>query len=455
MPKFVTTPNPQLDKTRRLTGALILSGGLNVIVLALLLYWAVRERVPLPYCEYKPAEQQEQQAPLADQRTSSQVILAYKDLSFDQLVSRLQQTQLIENGFTQRDLALAALVSFYHFDLRRALTGLPQPTQQRAFVSRLPKEGKSIKWVVYPDLSNEQFAAIVHFVQTERWPLTSRGLFLLLQKGKEKEDKRIAEAFFLTREFLAVEMLFNRAQSSVSKHELLRVIQEGNWKLLNEFIQHQRTSNDLSDARRQRFLLDYVKHGSSTAAYLLLKSDGEFAVKKLDDTDAIAVLELLPKKTSESEKFALELLTSPRSNAVWKISAERLYEYAGEEVPSACSHQNALKRFAPHRLLAQHLDTAIKSVQPQQLTVSVTPKKLPPPTPPVPPKKTPAIPTVQPKKGIIASPPPPKERVYVIQEGDSLWKISRKFNVSIETIKAKNQLKSDKLKPGTALRIPS
>jgi LysM repeat protein len=454
----VTTINSHANKIRHLTRALIISGGLNVIVLAFLLYWVVRERVPLPYCEYKPAGHEDQQAPLADERTSSQVILSFKNLSFDQLVSRLEETQQIENGFTQRDLALAALVSFYHFDLQRALAGFPQPNQQRGFVSTLSKKEKVVKWIIYPGLSNEQFAAIIHFAKTEQWPLTSQGLFILLQKNKDHiltHDgyKSISEAFFLTREFLAVEMLFHRAQSSVSKQELLSVIQEGSWKLLTEFFQQQRASHDLSEARRQRFLLDYVKYSSSTAAYLLLKSDGEFAAKKLNDTDALAVLSLLPLKTAESEKFALELLTSPRSGAVWKHSAARLYEYSAEDVPSVWNHQNALKRFAPHRLVAQNLNNAIKKVQLQQTITAVPPKKALA-IASTPPKKTPPIPSVQPKK-VVTAPQPVKERVYIIQEGDSLWKISRQFKVSIDALKAKNQLKSDKLKPGITLKIPS
>ncbi len=30
----------------------------------------------------------------------------------------------------------------------------------------------------------------------------------------------------------------------------------------------------------------------------------------------------------------------------------------------------------------------------------------------------------------------PKDRVYIIQEGDSLWKISKKFNVTIDNLKS-------------------
>lgn len=169
------------DKIRRLTLGLVLSGALNVVVLSFLFYWMVKERVPIPYCEHKPADQEEQQAPLADYRTCGEVMRGLKDLSFDQLVARLQQTQLVESGLTQRDLALAALVAFHHFDLKRALT--VQPQQQRGFVCGQSSRGKPIQVVVYPGLTDKQFQEIVHFAQTERWPITSRGLFILLQKA--------------------------------------------------------------------------------------------------------------------------------------------------------------------------------------------------------------------------------------------------------------------------------
>lgn len=49
--------------------------------------------------------------------------------------------------------------------------------------------------------------------------------------------------------------------------------------------------------------------------------------------------------------------------------------------------------------------------------------------------------------------PPLKESVYIVQEGDNLWKISRKFRIDMEKIKKQNRLESDTLKPGTSLRL--
>jgi LysM repeat protein len=44
--------------------------------------------------------------------------------------------------------------------------------------------------------------------------------------------------------------------------------------------------------------------------------------------------------------------------------------------------------------------------------------------------------------------------IYVVQEGDSLWKIAQRFGVKVDEIKRLNHFKSDSLKKGTTLKIP-
>ncbi|WP_166792874.1 LysM peptidoglycan-binding domain-containing protein [Methylacidiphilum caldifontis] len=48
----------------------------------------------------------------------------------------------------------------------------------------------------------------------------------------------------------------------------------------------------------------------------------------------------------------------------------------------------------------------------------------------------------------------PTEIKYVVKRGDSLWKISRKYKVTVEALMAINELKDDRLKPGQELIIP-
>ena len=45
--------------------------------------------------------------------------------------------------------------------------------------------------------------------------------------------------------------------------------------------------------------------------------------------------------------------------------------------------------------------------------------------------------------------------IYRVRKGDSLWKISRKLNISVKAISKHNQLKNNLLKPGQVLRLPT
>lgn len=45
--------------------------------------------------------------------------------------------------------------------------------------------------------------------------------------------------------------------------------------------------------------------------------------------------------------------------------------------------------------------------------------------------------------------------MHVIEPGDNLWKIARKYKVSVEEIKRVNHLETEKLRPGKQLEIPT
>jgi len=59
-----------------------------------------------------------------------------------------------------------------------------------------------------------------------------------------------------------------------------------------------------------------------------------------------------------------------------------------------------------------------------------------------------------PSKGSEMITPEQKETLYVIQNGDSLWKIAKKYQTSVSAIKQTNELTSDILRPGKILVIP-
>lgn len=50
---------------------------------------------------------------------------------------------------------------------------------------------------------------------------------------------------------------------------------------------------------------------------------------------------------------------------------------------------------------------------------------------------------------------PPTTNTYTVKSGDSLWSIAKKYNTTVDTLKSLNQLKSDTLSIGQILLIPS
>ncbi|VVM06668.1 putative peptidoglycan endopeptidase LytE [Methylacidimicrobium cyclopophantes] len=53
-----------------------------------------------------------------------------------------------------------------------------------------------------------------------------------------------------------------------------------------------------------------------------------------------------------------------------------------------------------------------------------------------------------------AEPPPPGSTKYTVKQGDSLWKIGRKFKVTVDELRKVNGLKSDRLQIGQELIVP-
>lgn len=421
-------------KIRYLSLALGISTLFNIGVLSILLHWMLRERLPTPYCDHKPASQQQ----LAESRKCTEILSTLSQLTFTELIDHLSHKQLIENGYTERDLALAYLTTVHHFDIQRALSKNFQPQKKRPLTwnpKGLMAHKTPVTLDVYPRLEEEQFETLIQFAKTEKWPFTSEGLFLLLQHQKEQNsfNQNLVESFVLTPEFWAVEHLFNRSAQHFNKQEIMTLLLEGPWELLQQFADTQKQLQDSSNSCRQRFLIEYLKMDSPSAAIFLLKSEWDFAVKKLDDSQVIAILRLMPTQLPESERFAKEMLMSPHSTTVWRQASQWLYSKAGESIPKEWDHQVTLTRFISEKFKRKE----VAKLKPPVKLLSV--KKEP--------QKT-LTKKIQ-KKSL------PMYREYLIQEGDSLWKIARLFGVKVEELRTLNHLKTDALKPGTSLKIPS
>ncbi len=404
-------------RTKWLTQALIISGTLNIGLIATFAYFVLKEKQQTLAIELKPASKE-----TSTPATNSQLLRSYSLLPYQELLLRLENKDLIEEGLTKRDLGLACLVAFHHFNLDKALGGLP--LQKRAIPFTNNDGQETIDVPVFPGLADYQFQAILQYAKTEKWPLTSQGLFYELKRSPSPRDLSLLDTFYLSPEYHAVYTLLTKTGINITREQIIDFVCDGEWKTLSDFTQQQRNSLDLSPDRRRLMLLEYLNNHSKLAAKILLDADLDFISKRLDDAQILTILDLYPDKSPTLENFAKELLSSPRTDAVRKHAASILFALAGEPLPEPYNHQLAIQRFLPQ--------LATKAIE-QAPPAIITPTKAP----------------------VSATPPAkPKKKLHTVEPGDNLWKIARRYHVSVEEIMRLNHMDTEKLRLGKQLEIP-
>ncbi len=342
------------------------------------------------------------------QSSNQEILWQFSTLSWAELIGQLDNDDLVEEGYKKRDLALASLVAFHGLDIERALQGFFIQKRGIAFTR---KEGpEEINLILYPGLSEDQFGAIRRFIQTEKFPFTALGLFYEIQHAAQPRDPALLEAFYLTPEFNSIATLCQRTGIHLPKEFIIEMIAQGDWKTLHQFAAEQKEQMDLTPDRLKKLLLNYVKCRSVLAAKIILQSDREFILKRLDDRDLINFLELFKEPSAPLKELLKELITSARSDTVWKKAAGLLYQFGGLQLPEPYDHNATLAAFAG----------GIAPVQKVQEPVIA-------------------------KK---------EEQKHTIAHGENLWKIARKYKVSIEALRKANNLETDKLREGKTLIIP-
>lgn len=437
-----------IKKVRVLSLWLACSGLLNVGLLSLFLFWILKETPPTPYCEQKPAMVQDEEKE-GNYLKCTEVIEEFSQLSFANLVDRLTSKKWVENGLMERDLSLACLMGIHHFDTKRALVSIGEPSEIRIFSW---KNQKKLSLPICFGLTDLHFDVLIDFAKKEEFPFTSEGLFILMT---QKNDPKLSATFVLVPEFWMVEHLFSRAKTPPDQQDLLKLLLEGDWSKLHIFSEEQRHINDTSDARRISFLLEYVRANSSQACLLLLKNEDPSWKKKLSDDDVIIVLKNMPVTLPESESFAKEMLESPRSSKVWQQAASFLYSKMGESFPVNVPLSEILTRFGSNKEKSapQKTDPLLSRLpikQEKTMSNERNPKKLAGISPLNSQKLTKKNVSIKQVSKAVS-----RENFYTVQEGDSLWKIACRFKVKVDDIKKLNNLESNNLKPGLVLKLPS
>lgn len=389
-----------------LTISLIVSITANISLMTLFFYQSLKEKKQSKIFELRSLslEKTKQQ-----ENDLAECIDSFSKISFRELVTLLGSKEHIEEGYKIRDVALACLVKYHHFHLGKALS---EQIQKRSFL--FSKEGKSAEKILFfPGLSDRQFDAILHYAYTEKWPLTSQGLFLLLKAWPEPLDESLMTAFYHTKEFDYIASLFKGAR--VNNSDLLKMLLDGNFPLIKTFI---KDNKEKSEYTFRKLLLTYIFYNSPTACKLLLQTDFLYAVKKLDDQMILTLLTLIEERTEDLEQFCFELIKSSRTNEVWMKSASILYAMAGEFISSPYDHKQTLQRF----VFSKHLKEKWSESK----------------------KEAPIADSLFGSEGTR----------YLVKEGDTLWYIARRFKVDIDHLIEYNQLASDKIYPGIEIEIP-
>ena len=391
--------NPWMKKIRFLTKLLLVSGAMNIGLVTALFYVSGKS--------LKKEEVRSKQIVL--EKSNGEVLAAYFKSSFSDLIKELKDKTILQDGYAKRDLALACLVNYHYLNLEKAISG--KRVQKRKLTFFHHDGGESFQVEVFPNLDDLDFSLIEKFVKEEKWPLSAEGLFIDLKKEGREKDPALESAFFATSEFYILYTSLKRLDETLSKEKILDFLLEGSFEGLQLWIAKTKSGVNFLEGIRELFQ-DAVKRGSSKAAHLWINLDQEYIQRKLTDLELHHLVQALYENDLATNIFLKQVICSVRSDEVRKEAALKLYAFAKVAPPEPYDHEQALKTFLPTMFVKKD------------------------PSPATPPAYTPVV-----KKHLVA-------------DGDSLWKISRKYKVSIETLREHNHLKKDTLKPGQEIIIP-
>lgn len=437
-------PHGSPKAIRRLAYSLAISGVLNLLVLSFLFYSFIQARPPIPYCATNNALAHES-LPLADQRGCAAMLELLWSLPFEQLVDHLADTHTIENGYDKRDLALATLIALHQLDGERGLNIDPNTQEKRFFIWRPEAKGQAITFVLYPGLTEKHWEHLIHFIHAERWPFTTEGLAKRArQYSKDDIPCDLLQLLATTQEVRVAKSILQKDHYPITETDTVLFLLDLPWA------QWQQLSVPLpphsSLTRRQRLLMSALDANSSAAASLLTASEPDFIHQQFKDHQVITLLSCLPMEHPHGRTFAKSMLVGPRSERVRRAAAEWLYQNAKEVCPNPWSYEKALTRFAPEKLLKKIGASTPSLNKPKTAPLPVTRRVPSAPAPSQTRAKSPMRPCEQKR---------PTERLHVVKEGDSLWRLSRQYRVPVEKLRIANMLSSDKLQPGTVLKIPA
>lgn len=400
--EFKPFENPWIKKIRLLTSLLVCSVALNVGLFTSVVYSSITKK--------KASNDAPRQVSYKMTSTNAKVLNRFFLFKFEELLAELDNKVLVQDGYTYRDLSLACLVNYHYFDLERAIS---KPFLQKRSLTFIHQDGgETFELIGFPGLDDNDFQRIIAFAKRQAWPLTAEGIFLELKKGESQNIDSLTEAFCTTSEFYNLFALFNRGEEKISQERLLPMLLEAPWHLIDAFYKAQKSAPDISKDVMRQLLREYIQLESHHAASIWIAIDSEYVLRQLNDEDLLKLITLIHENTPASLLLLKKVLCSVRSDSIRKAAGVKLYAFSGISMPEIYEHELALKTFIPSFFASE--------------------------------------------KRVQESLPPAKEELFhLVKNGDSLWKIAHKYNVSMEKLRTVNELKTDILRPGQELLIPT
>jgi len=326
------------------------------------------------------------------------ILKKYFSLSYKELTSLL----CLELNIQEKQIVLGCLTTFHYLDVDRALKNDIFQKEIKSFEI----DNKIYEIEIISSLSLKEVDKILTFINKNRWPITTKGKFLLLKNYPKLSDLSLENTFFSTYEFSSIRSLFNDSVCYLSDIEILGVLIDGSWDRLVSYVDKNYLFESLSEEMKVQFLLDYIEINSKKAATALLKMDVSKILKTLEESQVLNILDLLDTYSIEAENFCLELLKKAKYDRVFEKAVEKLYYFANEKKPEIIDYEQIIDRF----LTASNKEEDLSNVY--------------------------------------------EGNVHIVKDGESLWQISQIYGLEIEEIKDVNGLENDDIFPGKTLLLP-
>jgi LysM repeat protein len=246
-------------------------------------------------------------------------------------------------------------------------------------------------------LEDPDYEKLLLFIDQEKWPYTPEGLFRLLQNEAAVRDPSLMLALMRTDEGLAAKTLLMR-NTKISQELALELILATSWQEVVKLSKLKLANDELLKKAKRAYIKQLFAKKPELACEALVLADPLYASYICTDDQLFYALLRFKEKPEVVKELASLILQRPRSDRVWQQAKLVLSSFPKQ---------------------------AIKKPQIEKKQIA--------------------------KKQVVKK----KDLFHVVQKGESLWSIAKKYHISVELLQKTNKLSSDSLKPGTKLLIPT